>query len=270
MDKTRKLGKRHDLPKVDHKVFVATPAYDGKVDVDYAMSLAQSCMHATHQNIGVLSQVMGNGAFIEMARNIFIRNFLETDCDILFFIDGDLKWETRAFVGLIQSGREVCAGAYRRRQDPEDYPIHYIEDVENPGINVLEGGWVACDRVATGFLCIHRHVIEVMVERAEKVHIHGEGEIPWVFSTRIVDGQDVYGEDINQKLFMGEDFAFCDDYMEQFGGPIYVWPDFDFVHGGYECNWHKFMNKQVRDAEAENKPINLIRAPKNDGTSTAA
>lgn len=247
--KKRRLGKRHELPAVEHKVFVATPAYDGKVDTDYAMSLAQSCMHATHQKIGVLSQVMGNGAFIEMARNIFVRNFLRTDCDYLFFIDGDLKWESRAFVGLIQSGREVCAGAYRKRQEPEEYPLHYVEDKSQPGLDVVDGGWIACDRVATGFLCIQRHVLEAMSEKADKVFIHGEGEIPWVFSTR-------FQHDEENTKFMGEDFAWSDDYMEQFGGPIWVWPDFDFVHGGYPCNWHKFMNKQ---AEQEG-PINLIKA----------
>ncbi|TFH49490.1 MAG: hypothetical protein E4H01_04145 [Lysobacterales bacterium] len=259
MDKERRLGKRHKLPPVAHKVFVATPAYDGKVNTDYAMSLAQSCMHAVHQDIGVVSQVMGNGAFIEMARNIFVRNFLKTDCDILFFIDGDLKWESRAFVGLIQSGREVCAGAYRRRQEPEDYPLHYIEDRDKPGIQIMEGGWIACDRVATGFLCIHRHVLEAMVEKAEKVFIANEGEIPWIFKTAIVDGKDTA---VGQRLFMGEDFAWCDDYMEQFDGPIYVWPDFDFVHDGYVGNWHSFMNKQVALAEQEDTPINLIRAEK--------
>ena len=247
----RRLGKRHELPPVDHKVFVATPAYDGKVETDYAMSLAQSSMHAVHQSIGVLSQVMGNGAFIEMARNIFVRNFLKTDCDILFFIDGDLKWESRAFVGLIQSGREVCAGAYRRRQEPEDYPLHYIEEVGNPGIQRMEGGWIACDRVATGFLCIHRHVLEKMSKKAKKVHIVGEGEIPWVFSTR-------FQEDVEGTKFMGEDFSWCDDYMEQFDGPIWVWPDFDFSHAGYQCNWHNFMNAQI-EAGGD---INLIKAVK--------
>lgn len=246
MEAKRRLGKRHELPPVKHRVFVATPAYDGKVDTDYATSLAQSCMHATHQNIGVLSQVMGNGAFIEMARNIFVRNFLQTDCDVLFFIDADLHWESRAFVGLIESGRDVCAGAYRKRQDPEEYPLHYIEDEDHPGVQTEEGGWIKCDRVATGFLCIKRHVLEEMSKNAPVVHLHDQGDVPWVFGTRF------FTDDEGKERFMGEDFTWCDDYAEQFNEPIYVWPDFDFIHGGYKGNWHNFMMDQIKRGGAVN------------------
>ena len=251
MDKKRKLGQRHKLPSVEHKVFVATPAYDGKVDTDYAMSLAESCMHATHEKIHVQASVMGNGAFIELARNIFVAEFLKTDCTHLFFIDADLKWESRAFVGLVQSGRPVSAGAYRKRQEPEQYPIHYIEDPENPGISIHEGGWIGCDRVATGFLCIQRHIIEEMVKHVEHLTIAGqEGLIPWLFYTQ------KFTTDQGNRTYMGEDFSWCDDHKKIFDTPIYVWPDFDFVHGGYKCNWHEFMMKQVEDAG--DGPINLI------------
>lgn len=259
MDKERRLGQRHALPPVKHKVFVATPAYDGKVDTDYAMCLAQSAMHAVHQEIGVASQVMGNGAFIEMARNIFVKNFLSTDCDILFFIDADLKWESRAFVGLIQSGREVCAGAYRKRQEPEEYPLHYIENPDEPGLRTIEGGWIACDRVATGFLCIHRHVLEKMSAAAPTVLVPNEGEIPWVFHTK-------FQEDEDGNRFMGEDFAWCDDYMDSFDGPIWVWPDFDFSHAGYDCNWHKFMNSQMDIAINEERTVSLLKASPHSAT----
>jgi hypothetical protein len=51
--------------------------------------------------------------------------------------------------------------------------------------------------------------------------------------------------------FMGEDFAWCDDYVERYKRYIHVWPDFDFKHGGYECNWHQFMNRQVEEYERE-------------------
>ena len=253
MDKTRRLGQRHKLPLVDHKVFVAPPAYDGKVHTDFSVSLAESCMHATHEKIGVQASVMGNGAFIELARNIFVAEFLKTDCTHLFFIDADLKWESRAFVGLVQSGRPVSAGAYRKRQEPEQYPVHYIEDTDDPGISIIEGGWIGCDRVATGFLCIQRHVIVEMVKHVKHLKIAGQPQpIPWIFYTQ------VYETEKGNETYMGEDFSWCDDYKKIFKEPIYVWPDFDFSHDGYKCNWHEFMLKQVETAEKTGEPINLI------------
>ena len=132
------------------RAYVATPAYDGKVHTDYAVSLAESSMTAVSQGIHVTAAVLGNGAFIDLARNNFVKMFLDTDCTHLFFIDADLKWEARAFIGLLSSGRPICAGVYRRRQEPESYPCRYIEDEEG-GIQPVDGGWIRCDRVPTGF-----------------------------------------------------------------------------------------------------------------------
>lgn len=251
MDKKRKLGKKS---KTEIRVFVATPAYDGKVHTDYAVSLADSCMHANKVGIDVTASVMGNGAFIEMARNVFAAEFLRTDCTHLFYIDADLKWESRAFVGLAMAGRPVCAGVYRKRQEPEEYPVHYIEDPESPGISVFEGGWVGCDRVPTGFLCIERSVVEEMVKHVEHLTIRDKPyPVPWLFSTRII------ADSRGNKTFMGEDFAWSDDYKEVFNAePIYVWPDFNFIHDGFKGNWHEFMLKQIAKAEETNEAIDLV------------
>jgi len=221
------------------RAFVATPAYDGKVDSDFAMSIAEATMVAQALGIPVQCAFMRNGAFIELARNTFCQLFLDSDATHLFFIDSDLRFEARAFVSLLQAGRPVCAGVYRRRQEPEDYPVRYIEAPEG-GIQTYDGGWVACDRVPTGFLCIERSVIEKMAEKAPVLNLTNQPPCPQLFYTkRLEDGR-----------FMGEDYCFCEDYREQFGEDIHVWPDFDFTHGGYECNWHNFMNEQVEAFEA--------------------
>jgi hypothetical protein len=219
------------------RAYVATPAYDGKVDTDYAISLAESCQYAASMGIHVTAAIMGNGAFIDLARCNFAHMFLQTDCTHLFFIDADLKWEPRAFLGLLTSGRPVCAGAYRKRQEPEEYPLRYIED-ECGGIQTEGNGWIKCDRVATGFLCIERRVIEEMSRDARIIRQGGGGlcdEVAQLFYTKVTP----------ENRYMGEDFAWCDDYVAKYEEPIWVWPDFDFTHGGYKCNWHRHMNHMV-------------------------
>lgn len=227
------MGDRWKGGKAEIRAYVATPAYDGKVDTDYAISLAESCQYAAASGIHVTAAVMGNGAFIDLARCNFAHMFLQTDCTHLFFIDADLRWESRAFLGLLTSGRDVAAGVYRRRQEPEDYPVRYIEN--DGGIQVVDGGWIECDRVPTGFLCIKRSVIEEMSRDARKIKQAGFDDVAQLFYTQVLkDG-----------AYMGEDFSFCEDYVARYKKSIYVWPDFDFTHGGYKCNWHEFMNKQV-------------------------
>lgn len=233
--------KTEDKPKRIH-AYVATPAYDGRVQTDFAMSMAETCQIATAMGINVTVCMMRNGAFIDLARNNFVRLFLETECTHLFFIDADLKWEPRAFIGLLQAGKPICAGVYPKRQEPEEYPVRMKEGPEG-GLWVQEG-WVMCDRVPTGFLCIERKVIEEMVAKAPVIKSKRDPDNPQLFYTFI-------NED---RHFVGEDFAFCIDYINHSGEHIPVWPDFDFTHGErFSGNWHNFLNRMIEKEEAEDQ-----------------
>jgi hypothetical protein len=220
--------------------YVATPAYDGKVQTDFAMSVAESCQVAALMGINVTVCMMRNGAFIDLSRNNFVRLFLETECTHLFFIDSDLKWEPRAFVGLLTSGKPICAGAYPKRQEPEEYPVRYKPHPEQGGLWV-DNGWIMCDRVPTGFLCIERSVLERMVAKAPVIKSSKDPTNPRLFYTYMNEDD----------MFVGEDFAFCKDYVAEFNEYIPVWPDFDFTHGErFTGNFHTFLNEQVKKEEA--------------------
>lgn len=232
-------GQRPFASKNIH-AFIATPAYDGKVQTEYAQSLAETFRDAALMGIQTTACVMGNGAFIDLARNIYARLFLESDCTHLFFIDSDLKWESRAFLSLVTAGLPVCAGAYPKRQKPEEYPLRFVAGENGKGLT-MRGDWIMCDRVATGFLCIERSVIEKMSERAPKIidknpHSPQPPTAQLFYTYRQENGQ-----------FVGEDFAWCKDYCEQFNDYIWVYPDFTFTHNkDYTGNWHDFL---IRDAE---------------------
>lgn len=211
--------------------FICTPAYDGKVESDYAQSLAETAFTCPLYGVKVTMMVTGNGAFIDLARNIFAKKFLEVDdfkdCSHLFFIDSDLKFEARAFIGLMQSGLPICAGVYPRRQEPLDFPFKHMDNPNGGGLWFVDD-WLQCERVPTGFLCISRKVLEEMAKDAPKVKIHGQdGLVPWLFHTTF-DG--AY-QPMDGASFIGEDYGFCDDYVKKYGKPIPVWSNFDFTHG---------------------------------------
>jgi hypothetical protein len=229
--------------------YVATPAYDGRVESNYSQSLAEAAFCCPLYNIQITAGVMGNGAFIDLARNIFVKKFLEefTDCTHIFFVDADLKFEARAFMGLMLANLPICAGVYRRRQEPEDYPYRPMENPDGGGLWFVDD-WLQCDRVPTGFLCIRRDVIEEMAKDAPKIYVHGqEGLVPWLFHTSF-DGEWVPKDGAK---FIGEDYGFCDDYLKRYGKPIPVWTNFDFVHGGHKGNMFKFLEQQVDARAAE-------------------
>lgn len=224
-------------------VLVCTPAYDGKVDTDYSQALAEAAFCSPMFGVKMNASVMGNGAFIDLSRNIFVKIFLEQfpEATHLFFIDADLKFPPNAFIGLVRSGLPICAGVYRRRQEPEDYPAKFSEHPEAGGLWV-EDDWVMCDRVPTGFLCISRQVLEEMAADARQLKITGqEGPVPELFYTKIDE----------DNRFVGEDFCFCDDYRAKYNRPIPIWPNIDFVHGGHSGNLSDFLERQIEKEDQE-------------------
>src|SRR5512139_1137330 len=108
---SRKLGqKRKEEPKpAGIHAYVVTPAYDGKVECNFSQALAEAAYCAPLYGIRMTAGVMGNGAFIDLARNVFVKKFLTeyTDTTHLFFIDADLKFQPNAFIGLLQSNHPV-------------------------------------------------------------------------------------------------------------------------------------------------------------------
>jgi len=204
------------------------------------MSLAETCQLATAMGIRVTVCIMRNNIFIDLARNQFVRLFLETDCTHLMFIDADLQFEPRGVLGLATSGHPICAGVYPRRQEPMDYPAKFAA-AEDGGL-MVEDGWVMCERVPTGFLCIERSVVEEMVKRVGVVKTKDAPDCPRVFYTYLND--DGY--------FVGEDFAFCDEDRKAFGKLIPVFPDLDFIHGErFKGNLHHYLNELTEKERAE-------------------
>lgn len=227
--------------------FIATPAYDGKVDSEYSQSLAETSFCCPLYNIRLTMMVTGNGAFIDLARNIFVKKFLEMDefkeCTHLFFVDADIQFEARAFIGLLQSGLPICAGVYPRRQLPIDFPYVPVENPDGGGLWFVDD-WLQCKRVPTGFLCIARHVLDEMSKDAQKIKVHGQdGPVPWVFHTKFDDTKP-------DPRFVGEDYGFCDDYMAKYQKPIPVWSNFDFTHGKiYKGNLFKYLTEEKKNRD---------------------
>lgn len=228
--------------------YICTPAYDGKVEANYSQALAEAAFCAPLYKIRITAGVMGNGAFIDLARNVFVKKFMEefTDCTHLFFIDADLKFPPNGFIGLLQSNLPICAGIYRRRQDPEDYPFKATENPDGGGLWFVDD-WLQCDRVPTGFLCIRRDVIEEMVKDAPKIYVHGHGDVPWLFHTSFDGGW----TPADGKKFIGEDYGFCDDYVKKYGKSIPVWTHLDFIHGGFHGNMFDWLSREKDKADAE-------------------
>ena len=211
------------------KVFVAIPSYDEKVTSSCAQSLMKSAYYCAQHDIELYPYFVRGGIFIDHVRSLMVRRFLQTDCTHLFFIDADLGFESSALAGLVLSGFPFSAGVYTRKDPHKSFnaAIHEPQQQSN--------GWLRMKRVATGFMCLQRRVLEVMSERAETVNLGNDGEVQMVFHLIYATGK-----------FIGEDYCFCDDYTRLyeegvFSEPIWAYPDINFDHDGFHGNLHQSL-----------------------------
>ena len=80
------------------KVFVATPVRE-YVTVEYAQSLFYAGLHCKEKGIEVVPNIARHSCFIDVARSTLTKQFLDTDCTHLFFIDAVIGFESHAIAG---------------------------------------------------------------------------------------------------------------------------------------------------------------------------
>lgn len=211
------------------KAFIAIPAYDAKLTASCAQSLLKAGMVCANQGIELQPCFIHGGIFIDNARSLLVKKFLKTDCTHLFFIDADIGFESDAIAGMVLANHPIGVGVYPKRDDSRQFNtvIHEPQQFKN--------GWIRLDRAATGFMCIRRDVLEIMSQHAPVCDLNQGGKTPMVFHVR------------HDEVFVGEDYAFCDDYNALlqkgvFSEPIWAYPDINFDHDGVLGNLHKTLS----------------------------
>ena len=72
------------------KLFIAIPAYDGKINIKLAYNVAALMPKAMQHGIAVSMGDVSGCSIITMARNQLVHEFLKSDCTELLFIDSDV------------------------------------------------------------------------------------------------------------------------------------------------------------------------------------
>ncbi len=204
-------------------VFLAIPSYGpmpgGTV---YSLWNAQVALRAA--GIRVDLHLITGHCHVDDARNDLVRAFLETDAEMLIFIDADIGFDAVDLVKLIRHDRDIVAGGYPLKQDPLEFPIRPI-----PGeIWSDKDGLVEVEGVPTGFLKIRRRVLELLAAEAEQFHarrdLPGRRKIPVVFERAVIQSGRWSG-----------DYNFCRK-ARGLGYKIYVDPEMELTHSG-ENHW---------------------------------
>ena len=218
------------------KLFIGIPAYDGKLNIKTAFSLAQLMPKAMQLGVSVTLSDLSNCSIITMARNALVHEFLKTDCTELLFIDADVIVQADDILRLLaqSGGKDITAGAYpRRAQDAKFFTDVYTD--ENGELE-FDGSLMRVKRVGTGFMMIQRHVIEKMVAAHPEWTYENKAkdeQISAVFDFKIIDGQ-----------YVGEDYLFC-DRATQMGFTVHIDVDISLPHVGQHNFTRNFREEVV-------------------------
>jgi hypothetical protein len=224
--------KGYDL--AGRSIFIALPAYDFKVSLKLAISLARVAQMAPSHGVDIQIGSICGCSVVSRARNLLVRDMIDSECTDLLFIDSDINFEPNAVFRLLawtsDPKKGIVAGVPRVR----DVNKTYIADLnydENMQLTMDGMGLVRAQRVATAFMMVRRNVFtdmmaahpewEYLDKRCDKV-------VPALFDFMLTD-----------EGYIGEDFLFCDRARE-IGHEVWIDPTISLGHMGvqeYEGNF---------------------------------
>lgn len=199
------------------KVMLATTAYDSP-DASYTFSIARSRESLSAAGIQSAYYLLQGNCHVDDARNAVVRDFLESDCTDLVFLDADVSWEPGTLVDLCRFDRDIVGGVYpyRRESDEETMPVRHL-----PTISVEPDGLIEVEGLPTGFMRIRRHVIETMAATAKHFIKDAGTPHPVLFE------RDYFGGGRR-----GGDIRFCMVWREM-GGKVFAAPELRLGHCGH-------------------------------------
>lgn len=210
-------------------VFIATPAYDGKVVKQFEASLKSSFEALNQAGISATWEVFTGCCYLPIARNKLVQKFLESDAREFIFIDSDIQWTPDDLLRLLVWPVDIVAGAYRHKTWEETYPIWIRTDRNRRpvlgGFSDLIECWVA----PTGFMRINREVFDEIERfcgddlRVREYTTTGKEYDSYLnfFDTGAYQGQ-----------WWGEDSAFCRRWTRDMRRKVFVDPTINVVHWG--------------------------------------
>lgn len=162
-----------------------------------------------------------HGPYLDVGRNFVVERFLQSDAEVLLFVDSDMEFapeQAHRIVASVSEDRPVVGGIYTNwfaehgvrpvalnwnleSSPPQMVPIPMPSD----GDGLVE---VGC--VGTGFMAIHRSLLDKMTNTFD-------APCPWFAEVALGGSQ------------MGEDVTFCQRAIA-LGSPVFVDTDLRIAH----------------------------------------
>ena len=234
------------------KVMIATPSYDGRLDVWYVNALVQTIKDTEARGYEVHPIFMSYDALVQRSRNDLVALAALNDFDDLIFIDGDIDWDPSWVNTLLRYKVDVVGGTYRKKSD--DREEYVCKSMKNPADVDTKTGLMKVDGLGAGFLRLSAKAIKHLWDTAEP-YVDGSGkQARMVFEVKVIDGE-----------LVSEDIMMCRKLKEG-GFDIHMDPRMCCGHSGQKrfvgnfVDWYgRFLEELAASAAQkveENAPTN--------------
>ena len=218
--------KSYDL--AGRSVFIALPAYDFKVSLKLATSLAKFATRAQRHGIDIQIGSICGCSVVSRARNLLAQEMLDSDCTDLMFIDSDINFEAEDVFRLMawtsDPKKGIVAGVPRTRSTTKTY-IATMDYDEDDKLTMNGMGLVRAKRVATAFMMVRRDVFETLDAAHPEWRYYDDRSnrtVPCLFDFMLTE-----------EGYIGEDYLFCDRAREA-GFEVWIDPTIKLGHMGVQ------------------------------------
>jgi hypothetical protein len=240
------------------RLFVATPMYGGQCFGSYTKSLVDLTALFYSNGMQIETAFLFNESLIQRARNYQAQQFLDSNCEHMMFIDGDVSFNPHDVLTLLATQVSdpekypVIGGVYPKKticwekvlsaveqgfgkNNPDELSRFVGDYVFNPKTDNGQFSLnlpVEVAELGTGFMMIHRSVFEKFNEayphkRYRPDHVRSPGfdgsrEITAFFDCIIAP---------DSKRYLSEDYNFCYD-LQKIGLKTWILPWIKLTHTG--------------------------------------
>lgn len=191
-------------------ICIGIPCYDGKLHASFFISLMQFLMAgSTELTAPPRVNILYGESHVNRARNRIAKDFLDSDCTHLLFVDSDIIFKPEHITALLKRDLPIVAGLYPKKEaGPAQWVYNALEGAKPDDTGLLEVKFVG-----TGFMLIAREVFKKMIIPPIEYQDDSAAKMGtmWNFFHSAIWG--------NQ--WLSEDWWFCKEWRNM-GGKIYA------------------------------------------------
>jgi hypothetical protein len=252
-DSLEKLGGARANRLKDMVLFIATPAYGGKLDDIYLHGMVDTIPRLLSAGIAFQYRTIPNESSIEKARNIMLQEFIDSPATHLLFIDADMGWAGSDVMKLLGHNKDVVAAVgVRKTEGPPTFCVNITEIKQ-----CMETGLLAVNEVGTGMMLISRRCVEKMLEAYPSLRWRDRASgktFPHLFQfTNQPTGPDGAPE------LWSEDYTFCQRWRA-LGEDVWIDQMVMLGHQGQKTFYgrmHDMLMDRMAEAQYSRKPEDI-------------